>query len=54
MSLSVCGIVLMNCLLNEFAMYVGVMTAMSLNVMELLMDCGGFLLDNPAIVFHSL
>ena len=34
-------VVLMNCLLNEFAMCVGVMAVMSLNVMELLMDFNG-------------
>ena len=42
----------MNCLLNAFAMSLGFMCVLSLNVMELLFYCVGRLCAKPCIVFQ--
>ena len=47
-----CGIVLMNCLLIEFAKCVGVVAVLTLNV--IVNGLWWFLLDNHATVFLSL
>ena len=43
-----------NCLLNAFAISVGDVNVFSLKVMVLFLDCVGFLLANPWIVFQRV
>ena len=45
---------LVNCLLNAFAICVGVVNVFSLKVMVLFLGCVGFLLANPCIVFQRV
>ena len=46
-----CLTVLVNCLLNAFAICVGEVSVFSLKVMVLFLGCGGVLLASPYIVF---
>ena len=46
-----CLTVLVNCLLNAFAICVGEVTVFSLKVIVLFLNCVGVLLANPCIVF---
>ena len=45
-----CGFV--NCLVKQFAIFLGVVVILLLNVMEVLSAGGGALLDKPCIVFQ--
>ena len=49
-----CLTVLVNCLLNAFAICVGEVNVFSLKVMVLFSDCVAFLLANPCIVFQRV
>ena len=49
-----CLTVLVNCLLNVFAICVGEVNVFSLKVMVLFFGCVGFLLANPCIVFQRV
>ena len=50
----VCLTVFVNCLVKQFAMCVGVVTVLLLNVMDVLSVCGGALLDRPCMVFQRV
>ena len=45
---------LVNCLLNAFAICGGEVRVFSLKVMVLILGCVGVLLDNPCIVFQRV
>ena len=47
-----CLTVFVNCLVKQFAMCLGVVAILLLNVMELFSVCGGALLDRPCMVGH--
>ena len=47
---SVCEL-FVNCLVKQFAMCVGVVAILLLNVMDVFSVCGGALLDRPCMVF---
>ena len=49
-----CLTVLVNCLLNTFAICVGDVTVFSLKVIVLFFGCVGVLLSNPCIVFQRV
>ena len=49
-----CLTVLVNCLLNAFAICVGEVNVFSLKVMVLFLGCVGFLLANRCIVFKRV
>ena len=49
-----CLIVFVNCLVKHFAMYVGVVAILLLNVMVVFSVCGGALLDRPCMVFQRV
>ena len=49
-----CFTVLVNCLLNAFAICVGEVSVFSLKVMVLFWGCGGVLLARPCIVFQRV
>ena len=49
-----CLEVFVNCLMKQFAMCLGVVAVLLLNVMELLCVVGGALLDRPCMVFHRM
>ena len=49
-----CLTVLVNCLLNAFAICVGEVTVFSLKVIVLFLGCVGVLLANPCIVFQRV
>ena len=49
-----CLTVFVNCLLKQFAMCLGVVAILLLNVMELFSVCGGALLDRPCMVFQRV
>ena len=49
-----CLTVLVNCLLNAFAICVGEVSVFSLKVMVLFLGCGGVLLASPCIVFQRV
>ena len=49
-----CLTVLVNCLLNAFAICVGEVSVFSLKVMVLFLGCGGVLLASPCIVFQKV
>ena len=49
-----CLTVLVNCLLNAFAICVGEVSVFSLKVIVLFLDCVGGLLASPCIVFQSV
>ena len=44
-----CLIVFVNCLVKQFAMCVGVVAILLLNVMDVFSVCGGALLDRPCL-----
>ena len=50
----VCLIVFVNCLVKQFAMCVGVVAILLLNVMDVFSVCGGALLDRPCMVFQRV
>ena len=43
-----------NCLVKQFAMCVGVVAILLLNVMDVFSVCGGALLDRPCMVFQRV
>ena len=43
-----------NCLVKQFAMCVGVVAILLLNVMDVFNVCGGALLDRPCMVFQRV
>ena len=43
-----------NCLVNQFAMCLGVVAVLLLNVMDVFSEGGGALLDGPYMVFHRM
>ena len=45
----VCLTVSVNCLVKQFAMFLGVVTILLLNVMDVFSVCGGALLDRPCM-----
>ena len=47
-----CLIVFVNCLVKQFAMCLGVVSVLLLNVMDVSSVGGGALLDRPCMVFH--
>ena len=49
-----CLIVFVNCLVKQFAMCVGVVAILLLNVMDVFSVCGGALLDRPCMVFQRV
>ena len=49
-----CLTVFVNCLVKQFAMCLGVVAILFLNVMEVFSVCGGALLDKSCMVFHIL
>ena len=49
-----CLTVLVNCLLNAFAICVGELSSFSLKVYVLFLGCGGVLLASPCIVFQRV
>ena len=49
-----CLTVFVNCLVKQFAMCLGVVAILLLNVMEVFSVCGGALLDIPCMVFHKM
>ena len=50
----VCLTVFVNCLVNQFAICLGVFAILLLKLMELLCVVGGALLDRPSMVFHRM
>ena len=55
-NVSVCFVccVFVNCLVKQFAMYLGVVTILLLNVMVVFSVSGGALLDRPCMVFQRM
>ena len=49
-----CLTVFVNCLVKQFAICLGVLVILLLNVMELLCVVGGALLDRPSMVVHRM
>ena len=49
-----CLTVFVNCLVKQFAIYLGVVAILLWNVMEVFRVCGGALLDRPCIVFQRV
>ena len=49
-----CLTVFVNCLVKQFAMCLGVVAILLLNVMDVFSVCGGALLDRPCMVFHRV
>ena len=49
-----CLTVSVNCLVKQFAMYLGVAAILLLNVMEVFSMGGGALLDRPCMVFQRM
>ena len=49
-----CLTVFVNCLVKQFAMCLGVVTVLLLNVMDVFCVVGGALLDIPFMVFHRM
>ena len=46
--------VFVNCLVKQFAMCLGVVAILLLNVMDVFSVCGGALLDRPCMVFQRV
>ena len=46
--------VFVNCLVQQFAIYLGMVAILLLNVMEVFSVGGGSLLDRPCMVFNSM
>ena len=55
-NVSVCFVscVFVNCLVKQFAMCLGVVAILLLNVMHVFNVCGGALLDRPCMVFQRV
>ena len=55
-NVSVCFVccVFVNCLVKQFAMCLGVVSILLLNVMDVFSVCGGALLDRPCMVFQRV
>ena len=55
-NVSVCFVccVFVNCLVKQFAMCLGVVAILLLNVMDVCSMCGGGLLDRPCMVFQRV
>ena len=49
-----CLTVFVNCFVKQFAMCVGVVAILLLNVMDVFSVCGGALLDRPCMVFQRV
>ena len=49
-----CLTVFVNCLVKQFAMCVGVVAILLLNVMDVFSVCGCALLDRPCVVFQRV
>ena len=49
-----CLTVFVNCLVKQFAMCLGVVAILLLNVMDVFNACSGALLDRPCMVFQSV
>ena len=49
-----CLTAFVNCLVNQFAICLGVFVILLMNVIELLSVAGGALLDIPCMVFHKI
>ena len=49
-----CLTVFVNCLVKQFAMCLGVVAILLLNIMEVFIVCGGALLDRPCMVFQRM
>ena len=49
-----CLTVFVNCLMKQFAMCVGVVAILLLNVTDVFSVCGGALLDRPCMVFQRV
>ena len=49
-----CLTVFVNCLVKQFAICLGVVAILLLNVMEVFSVGGGALLDRPCVVFHRM
>ena len=49
-----CLTVFVNCLVKQFAMCMGVVAVLLLNVMDVFSVGGGALLDRPCMVFHRM
>ena len=49
-----CLTVFVNCLVKQFAICVGVVDILLLNVMDVFSVCGGALLDRPYMVFQRV
>ena len=49
-----CLTVFVNCLVKQFAIFMGVVGILLLNVIEVLMVGGGALLDVPLMVFQKM
>ena len=49
-----CMTLLVNCLVKQFAMCLGVVVILLLNVMDVFSVCGGALLDRPCMVFQRV
>ena len=49
-----CLTVFVNCLVKQFAMCLGVVAILLLNVMDAFSGCGGALLDRPCMVFQRV
>ena len=47
-------IVFVNCLVKQFAVCLGVIAILLLNVMEVFIVCGGALLDRPCMLFQRV
>ena len=55
-NVSVCFVccVFVNCLVKQFAICLGVVAILLLNVMDVFSVCGGALLDRPCMVFQRV
>ena len=49
-----CLTVVVNCLVKQFTMCLGLVAILMLNVMDVFSVCGGALLDRPCIVFQRV
>ena len=49
-----CLSVFVHCLLKQFAMCLGVVAILLLNIMDVFSVCGGALLDRPCMVFQRV
>ena len=49
-----CLTVFVNCLVKQFAICLGVVAILLLNVMEVFSMCGGALFDRPCMVFQRM